>query len=114
MEVILPAALLTSLIITVINFFAYLKNTQWGSALTQLSVWAAGVIGVFLFAETDFSGIPIPGTDVPFNAASGLSLLFIGLTYGASATVVNEFKKALDGNDSATKPKLFKNPSNSD
>jgi hypothetical protein len=113
MEVILPAALLTSLILTAINFFAYLRNSQWGSALTQLSVWAAGVLGVFLFAQTDFGGILIPGTDVPFDVANGPSLVFIGLTYGASATVVNEFKKALDGNDSAAKPKLFNNPSNS-
>lgn len=114
MEVAIPVVLLASLVFAVINFLAYVRAGQWGSAGTQLSVWAAGVFGVFLFANTDFGVAEIPATGIAYNVANGASLVFLGMTFASSATVAHQFKKAFDRSDSAATPSLIPNPSSAE
>lgn len=109
MEEFIPIAVLTAFIISVVNLLLYIKSKNWDGALKICVVWAAGILGVFLFAETDWASTIVIG-DIALAAANFWTKVVMGLWLGGSATVVVEFKKAFDRNDSAVKPNLVGPP----
>lgn len=101
-----PALALLALVVSLINFLKYVRAGDVNGALTQLSVWVAGVLAVFLVAQTDYApGIEMGGR--PLNTLNIASLVFIGLQIGGMASLAVEYKKAFDDDDNATKPDLF-------
>jgi hypothetical protein len=106
MEEFLPTATLIGLIISAVNFVLYLRNKQWDNALKMAAAYAAGIGGALLAAQTDYADQFSFG-GVSLAAANTFTVIFIGLSLGGSGTVVNEFKKAFDSNDSAKKPDLI-------
>jgi len=102
-----PALALLALVASLINFLKYVRAGNVNGSLTQLSVWIAGILAVFLVAQTDYAaGIEMGGQAL--DALNAASLLFIGLQIGGLASLANELKKAIDNTDGAGKPNLFK------
>lgn len=75
------------------------------AVVTQLVSWAAGVFVIFLLAHTDFaSGVRVGSTHL--NLLNGWSLVLVGLTVASLGSVTYDFKRAIDGTDSAAQPAL--------
>jgi ABC-type sulfate transport system permease component len=109
MDEFLPMATLIGLIISVVNFLLYLKGKNMDGALKIVVVWVAGIAAVLLAARTDYAkSFEFGG--VTLDVANTWTQIWIGLTIGGSATVVNEFKKAFDNHDTAEKPALVGPP----
>ncbi len=100
-----PVLAMISLVITIINLLKYLRSGNYNGAVTTLTVLIAGVLVMFLVAETDFAaGISV--ADRPLGDYNNWSLLFMGLTISSMAAFANELKSAFDNTDSAVKPNL--------
>jgi hypothetical protein len=97
---------LGTLVFTFVNFLKYLRAGNASAVLTQLIAWLAGMAGIALVAHTQFA------TDITFGqhtlaTLNGSSQLFLGLIATSILSTVNEFKKAIDNNDSAKTPSLL-------
>lgn len=104
----IPIIQMAALVIAVINFLKMVRAGDSNGALTQASVWIAGVAVVALVAQTDFAtGIAI-GNQL-LSTLNFASQVFIGMTVASIGTFAVEIKKALDNTDSAVKPNLFNN-----
>ena len=102
-----PTLALAALVMSLINFGKYVRGADWNGAGTQLVAWAAGVLAVILTAATDWAdGIEVGGQAL--SSLNAASLILIGLTIASTGSLLTEFKKALDGSDSAAKPDLFR------
>lgn len=101
-----PLLALAALVATLINFLKYVRNSDTNGALTQLSVWAAGVAAVLLVAQTDWSNALVFG-EIALSDMNLASQIFLGLSVGSVGSVGHEVIKSLDDSDSASKPKLF-------
>lgn len=100
-----PLAAALALTWKLVDFVKQLRVRDWNAAVTQAAVWVAGVLVIWLLASTDFaSGIKI-GSMV-LSHLNGASLVLVGLSVGASGSVAYDFKRALDGSDSAAQPAL--------
>lgn len=100
-----PAAAMSALVVTIINFLRYARAADVNGALTIIMSWAAGIGSVMLAAQTQFAGqIGIGASSLA--GMSGWSQVFIGVTVASAGGVLVEFKQALDRGDSAAKPKL--------
>ena len=102
-----PLVALAALVLAVINWFKYIRTGDLNGALTQLSVWVAGVLVVWLVSGTDWASELVFG-DVALSDMNAFSLIFFGLSVGSIASTGYEGIKAVDGSDSARKPHLFK------
>lgn len=101
-----PLLALAALVATLINFLKFVRNGDTNGALTQLSVWVAGVVAVVLVANTDWSDTLIFG-EIALSDMNFASLVFLGLSVGSVGSVGHEVIKSLDNSDSASKPSLF-------
>lgn len=101
----LPTVAMAALVVSLINFIKYLKARDVNGIVTTLSVWIAGVVVVFLVAQTDFAaGIVVAGTAL--SVYNSWSLLFLGLSISTLAQFANEIRGAVDNHDSTAKPDL--------
>lgn len=88
-----------------VDFVKQLRVRDWNAVVTQAAVWVAGIVVVFLLANTDFaSGIKIG--DMVLSDLNAASLILVGLSVGASASVGYDLKRSLDNTDSAAQPAL--------
>lgn len=102
-----PVLTLTAIVFVVINFLKYITAGDWRAAVTQLIVWAAGIVGVVLFAHSDW-GTAITLGDKTLDQLNGWSQVIAGFAIGSLASAGTELKKAFDNSDSAAKPPLIK------
>lgn len=103
-----PVLALLALVYAVINFLKEVTNKQVNAVVTQLITWVAGVVGVWLFSESDFgSAIAVGETGYTLSNINFSSLILVGLTIGSLAMVAYDLKKAIDRTDSAVAPKLL-------
>lgn len=106
---ILGLAGLLSLIWKVVDFLRFLTNRDINSAVTQASVWGAAIAVSLLAREAEpFSTIGVLGTTFADLSTPAIILFALGL--GSTASGVVDFKKALDGSDSAAVPPLLGPP----
>lgn len=103
----LPWVQALALVYTVIQFLQMLRHKDTNGWFTQLVVWLAGVGVLLLVAETDFAG-GISIGDHTLDTLNFASKVFVGLTIGASASLVKEGFKAFDNSDTQKKPPLLK------
>lgn len=108
MEIITLASIL-ALGWKILDWFKYLTNKQWRPAVTQLAAWVIMIIGITLFAHSDFSNTTVIG-DVPIKSLNGASLLLLGTMYGSLAGVGVSVIRAFDNSDSAKTPSLIPEP----
>lgn len=98
---------LIALVAKLTDFLKLLTNAREhrSAVLTQLAAWGAGVLGTFLYAATDF-GPTVVVADIPLDEMASATKLVLGLAIGSAASVLVDFKQAVDSTDSAKKPKL--------
>lgn len=102
-----PLLVAAALIWKLVDFVKFVKAKDINAVTTQLAVWVAGVVVIFLLAATDFaSGVTIG--DKNLDSLNAASLLLLGLSMGSTASVFVDAKKAVDGTDSAAVPALLK------
>lgn len=100
-----PLAAMGALVFTLINFLKNVTNKLWPPVVTQIVSWAAGIMVVMLFANTDWAKtISFGGTALA--DLNGISQLVIGLMAASLFGVVKEVTAAIDNTDSANKPSL--------
>ncbi len=98
--------LLGAFITKLIDFLKFVTNKDVNGAVTQLTVWLAGVVGVTLVAQTDFaSGVEIG--DLNLAELNWWSLVFVGLMASSIFSVVNDVRNAVDNTGSAVTPSLL-------
>lgn len=111
MEEAISLVVLGTLAGKLVDFFKYVHAKDWNAVTTQAAVWVAGVIVIVLGANADaFQALVIPGMESELGSLNTWSLLLIGLSLTSLISVVYDFKKAVDGSDSAAVPKLTSLP----
>lgn len=105
-------ATLAGIVFLVLKFTSVLKYasaSHWREVVTQLIVWAAGIIAIVLYANSDIGrGIVVAGGKL--GDFDGASLVIIGLALGSTASVARDTIKGLDNSDSAAEPPLGGSP----
>lgn len=105
---VVPIVLLGALVYSFTNFLRYLAGKQYGSAITQGVVWAAGIGAVYLFAETQF-GSQVHIGDLPVDQFDFATRLMVGFLASSLFAAFHDVKTAIDTSQSAAVPKLVKN-----
>lgn len=107
MESALALTILGTLGWKLVDFSKFLTNKQWNAAVTQLYAWLVGIVLVVLTSAADvFEGFALPGMTVPVGDMDFGSLLVVGMSMSSLMGVGFDFKKAIDGSDSAVVPPL--------
>jgi hypothetical protein len=102
----LVLGLMAFLVSKIVDFGKFITNRDINGMVTQLLTWVAGVVVVFLGANTDWAdGIPV-GTD-SLGSLGWPSLLLLGLTISSSASFLYDARAAVDNTDSAAMPRLL-------
>lgn len=101
-----PILALGTFVFTLVIFLKNLSARQWRSVVTQLVAWAAGVVGVFLMAATQFAG-GISVGNMSLDRLDFWSKFLLGLLATSLLSSANEFKKAIDRTDTAVVPDWF-------
>lgn len=102
-----PLAAMAALVIAIINLLQYARAKDTNGVLTTLAAWVAGLVVVFLGAETDFANSIKVTDDLSLGALNTASKVLVGLTVAASGQLAVQFKRAIDTSDSAKKPDLL-------
>lgn len=83
----------------------FIRAKQWGDALTQLYVTVVAVVVAFLGANANaMENIDINGASL--GSLDAASTVLLGLGIASVGSVVYDFKKARDNNDTAKEPSL--------
>ena len=99
---------LATLATKIIDVLKYLQARDWNGVFTQVSVWAAGVIVIFMAAQAQaFEGVQVPSIDQALGLLDFWSLVIVGLSITSLLSTVYDFKKAIDNTDSASVPALL-------
>lgn len=106
METFVPAAAMVTLIGKFVDFLKSVTNKDVNGVVTQLTAWAAGVAGVWLYAQTQWAD-QISFGDRALAQMNGASLIAVGLGASSLMSVLVDFKKARDQSDSARTPPLI-------
>lgn len=100
-----PTAAMALLVIAIINLVKFVRAGDMNGIITTISVWIAGVVVMFLVAQTDFAdGIVI--ADRALSSYNAWSLVFMGLTISSIAQFANDIRGAIDNTVTTAKPHL--------
>ena len=108
MDDLLTFAGLAALGVQVTSIIKFLTAGQGRQALTAVLPWLGLFVVLLLGGQADATaGLVVPGLDVTLGHLDVASLAIVAATVGSSGSVafVN-FRKAIDGNDSAAEPPL--------
>jgi hypothetical protein len=107
MEDFATLAALAALVLKVTSLIKYLTAGMIREAVTTLVPWVAAFGVLVLAGQADATAaLVLPGMKTVIGDMDIASLLLAAPVLGASASVVFDFKKAIDGTDSAAEPKL--------
>lgn len=96
-----------SFIVKLMSFFKYLSAKKWREVVTQLIVWGAGLAAVWIFGMSKFTrGITVGDGGITIGSLDAGAKIILGLTIASVGSFAYDFKKALDGTDSAGEPPL--------
>jgi hypothetical protein len=98
---------LVAISMKVTDFLKMLTNfgTQRRAIATQLLVWLGATAVVFLYSASDF-GSTIAIADIALNDMASATKVILGLAIGSAGSVAVDFRKAIDGGDTAKAPSL--------
>lgn len=109
MELTISVVLLAALVFKLGDLSKLVTNKDWNGLVTQLWVYVLGVVVCLVAGNANaFEGLVIPGMTEPLGSLDTLSLVIIGLCIASFGSGFVDFKKALDGTDSAKAPPLTK------
>lgn len=104
-------AALSTLIVKVGSWLKFVHARDWNAALTQAVIWGLGIGAVMIAAQADiaegfrvFGGSLLADLDAWSQVLAGLTLASVG------SVGFYDFRKALDGTDSAKEPPLLEPP----
>lgn len=101
-----PVVAMLALIVKFVDFLRYAKARDINGVVTQLIVWASGVGGLLLVAQTQWAGmISVAGT--PLSRLSFWSLVFAGLSVSSGASLVKDTLKSVDNKNTSAIPTLL-------
>ena len=107
MELFLSATGSLALVKSVVDLLKYFRAKDTNGWVTQIVVWLSGVGAAVLLAASDLAEtFKLNDAGLTLGNANGATVALVGLGIGSSAMLANEFKKAIDRNDSAAKPDL--------
>lgn len=107
MEEAIPAAGLVALAYHVTVLLKYVTAGQIKEFLTGLVPWVAAFSVLLLGSEADATAsVVLPGFDLALGDMDVASLLLAAAGLGATGSVAWDYKKAIDGSDSASVPPL--------
>lgn len=102
----LPVVAMTTLTLKLVDFIRYLRAGDINGVTTQLAAWLAGVLVVFLVAQTAWAaGIAVG--DMRLSTLGLWSQVFVGLTASSGAGFLNDIRKAVDNTTTAAIPRLI-------
>lgn len=108
MELVVTLAALIALPWKVVDWAKLIVNKHWSGVFTQAVAWVAGVFTLLLGSNSDaFEGYTIPGMTKTLGELNSSSLILLGIAMMSAGSVAYDFKKALDGSDSAHMPHLI-------
>lgn len=94
-------------IVKLVSFFKYLSAKKWREVITQAIVWGSGLAAVWIFSLSKFTkSITIGDGGVTIGHLDTGAKILLGLTIASVGSFAYDFKKALDGSDSAGEPPL--------
>lgn len=109
METVVSFLVLGTLAGKIVELLKYIKAKDTNGAFTLLSVWVAGFVVLVLGANASaFEMLMVPGMEVPLGQLNWASLVLVGMSLTSFVSFGYDFKKALDGSDTAKQPSLFK------
>lgn len=97
------------MIIKLIDFSRYARAKDLNGVVTQLAAWGAGILVLFLVAQTNWAPTIIIG-DTALNKLGIWSLVFAGMSAASVASVAKDTLKAVDNTNSAAMPTLLPAP----
>ena len=100
-----PALALLALVKKGVDLLRYLRGKDYNGAITILAVWILGVTLTIMFAQSDYAS-GITSGDLALDQLNIWSLVLVGLTVGASASLVEDTFTAIDSTRSGEKPSL--------
>ena len=90
----------------IVDFAKHVRVRDWNASVTQAVTWGAGVLVIFVLANSDFAnGVPVG--DQNLGALNDWSLVLVGLTLSSLGSVAYDYKRAFDRSDSAKMPSLL-------
>lgn len=100
---------LVAIAVKVIDFLRMLANaeTEKSGIVTQLAAWLGATAVVFLYGASQLGDFVLPGTDILLENADSPTKVLLGLAVGSGASLLVDFKQAIDKSDSAAKPTLL-------
>lgn len=96
---------LAALALKVVSFLKYAAARDWTGFQNQAVTWLAGVSLVMVAAQADLAASLVVA-ERPLADFDVWSQILIGLSLGAAGSVAYDYKKALDGTDTAKEPSV--------
>jgi len=106
-------AVLAAFIKKLVDFARQLRGRDMNAVLTQLFVWAAGIVVVWLTAHVNFGGgveianVRLDELGAWLNSMNLWTQSVVGVLLASSASIIQDTFKAVDPTQSEAKPKLF-------
>lgn len=104
-----PILVIMATVAKTVDFSRYAQARDGNAILTQVLAWAAGFGVVALAAHTPWAA-GLKFGEFPLADLNLAAQLFAGVAVGSAASVVADFKKAVDNSQSAAVPPLLGPP----
>jgi len=92
----------------IIELLKYLRAKDWNAAFTLATIEVSGVIVMLIAAAAKVTEtLVLPGTSEPIGTLDTASVVLLGLVMTSLSSTIYDFKKAIDGGDSAKQPPLL-------
>jgi len=103
---VVTGATLSALLVKFTSFLKYVSDGKYRESLTQVVAWIAGILVVWLGSVIQVTEDVIIFGHETLGVMNGWSVILAGLAMGSGGAFAYDFKKALDGTDSASEPPL--------
>lgn len=108
MEAVIVFAGLAFAINKTVSVIKALMARDMNTVVTQAVVWLVGFGGLALAANSSVTaGYALPGFTEPLGSLDAGSIALFAWILGATGSFAYDFKKAVDGSDSAAEPRLL-------
>lgn len=98
-----------ALVKSVVDYLRRLANFRADrpAVIHQTLAYLGGTAVVFLYGASQLGDFAIPGTKLLLSDVNGWTKLIVGLSIAASAGLVTDIIKSVDGTDSAKVPPII-------
>lgn len=101
-----PVLMIGTLVLKLTDLSKYITNQRWRDVVTQLYAFAIGVVVVLLSSAANVTSA-MKINDTTLAGLNAGSKVLVGLILTSVISTVYDFKKAIDGSDSAATPSLI-------